>query len=675
MHRHLLIRVCLATILWSPSLCAQERRAKEKPTPDVIGQAAGITVLREEFDGGGPVLKSIPAEDMDGSGWQTSDAKIAPRRENGQLVSGGEGGVAGIMLPPLSPHGEVTITASLNVRTGPALVLGFTEAVRHPKDGSTGPLLRITGDGRLQVQQDADTRVGEAVIPRVPKKPVTLVILYRCWDKTLSVAAGGKEILRGVLPNAPAVPHRCFTVAYEADEAKAGPALDAVQIDYVPVARPAPMIPHKTVTVQDTTLAGIAKAIAAANTMSGPDNIIEVSIPKGDYRFLDADGAKDAQVFLALGLKHLIINWNNSTITIGNPDRGLFSLSHGKHVTVRNIAGIDYPTDNLPFTQGTVRAMNDAARTFDLEIDEGHPLPTNDFFARALKGGQNWGQLIDPARPGARAPGAAMEYFIKDIQPLQGRLFRFVADRQLYGFRVGGRYAHCPRAGNEIFRIFGAEDIRLENITGHSCANFWSMIYTSSISYYNVKVLVKPGRLMSVNGDIATGNQNKVWIEDCWFEGNADDVCHQNQGRGTFITNTVLRNTRRFGVWFNSSEFGVVKECQFDSLGKYPVCGMKDPENQNAVPFSSRSMLISRNSFQNLRDDAIFLNWTYTQNHPSPEWNAYWRIVGNTSTAPISIANANAVRCVGNADPDGRPAQIEVEHNRCKDVVVLPLGR
>jgi hypothetical protein len=664
----------IACLVLAEALPAQERKAKETVTPNVIGQAEGITLLREEFNGGGSVLKSNPAEDLDGSGWQTTDAKTEPRRENGQLVSGGEGGVAGIMLPPLSPHGELTITVSLNVRTGPALFLGFTEAVRHPKDGAVGPLLRITGDGRLQVHQDVATRVGEAIIPRVPKKPTSLTILYRCWDKTLSVSASGKEILRGVLPNAPAIPHRFFTVAYEADEAKEGPALDAVRIDYVPVARPTPMVPHKSVTVQDTSLAGIAKAIQAANGMSGPDNIIEVSIPKGDYRFLDADGAKDAQVFLALGLKHLIINWNDSTITIGNPNRGLFSLSHGKHVTVRNIAGIDYPTDNLPFTQGTVRAMNDAARTFDLEIDEGYPLPTNEFFQRALTGGQNWGQLIDPARPGARAPGSALEYYIKDYQPLQGRIFRFVADRQLFGFRVGGRYAHCPRAGNEIFRIFGAEDIRLENITGHSCANFWSMIYTSSISYHNVKVLMKPGRLMSVNGDIATGNQNKLWIEDCIFEGNADDVCHQNQGRGTFITNTVFRNTRRFGVWFNSSEFGVVKDCQFDGLGKYAVCGMKDPENQNSVPFSSRSILVTRNSFQNLKDDAIFLTWTYTQNHPAPEWNSYWRIVGNSSTAPIRIANAKAVRCVGNGDPNGRPAQITIDKSRCTEVEVLPQG-
>jgi hypothetical protein len=674
MQRHLVIRACLATILLLPLLSAQERKVKEKVTPDVIGQADGITLLRDEFTGGGSVLKSIPAEDLDGSGWQTSDAKTEPRRENGQLVSGGEGSVAAIMLPPLSPHGEVTVTLTLELRPGPGLMLGFTDAVHHPKDGAGGPLLRISGEGRMAVHQDAGTRLGEAVIPRGLKKPVTLVIRYRLWDKTVIASCNDKEIARAVLATAPAVPHRCFAIAYEAKDAKSGPALETLRIDYVPVARPEPMAPHRAVVVQDTTLAGITKAIAAANSMSGPDNIVEVSIPKGDYRFLDADGVKDAQVFLALGLKYLIINWNDSTITIGNPDRGLFSLSHGKHVTVRNIAGIDYPTDNLPFTQGTVRAMNEAARTFDLEIDEGYPLPNNDFFARALKGGQNWGQLIDPTRPGARAPGSAMEYYIKDIQPLQGRIFRFVADRQLFGFRVGGRYAHCPRAGNEIFRIFGAEDIRLENITGHSCANFWSMIYTSSISYHNVKVLMKPGRLMSVNGDIATGNQNKLWIEDCLFEGNADDVCHQNQGLGTFITNTMFRNSRRFGVWFNSGEFGVVKDCQFDGLGSYAVCGMKDPQGKTNVPYASRNMLISRNSFQNLKDDAIFLTWTYTLNDPSPDWNAYWRIVGNSSTAPTRIVNANAVRCVGNSNSTGRPAQIEVDKNRCKDVEVLPQG-
>ncbi len=674
MLNRLVVRALVVTFLLLPLLSAQERKTKEKVTPNVIGQADGITLLRDEFNGGGSVLKSTPAEDLDGSGWRTSDAKTEPRRENGQLVSGGEGGVAGIMLPPLSPHGEVTMTVSLTVRTGPAMFLGFTDAVRHPKDGAVGPLLRITGDGRLHVHQDAATRVGEAVIPRVPKKPVTLVVTYRFWDKTLSVSVGGKEILRGVLPNAPAIPHRCFTVAYEADEAKAGPALDAVRIDYVPVARPTQMVPHKTVTVQDTSLAGITKAIQAANGMSGPDNIIAVSIPKGNYTFTPPAGNKDGQIFPVLGLKHLIIDWNDSTISIGEPDRGLFSLSHGKNVTVRNIAGIDYPTDKLPFTQGTVQAMNEAARTFDLEIDEGYPLPSNEFFQRALKGSQNWGQLIDPTRPGTRPPGAAQEYFIKDIQPLQGRIFRYVLDIQLHGFRVGSRFAHCPRAGNEIFRIFDAQDIRLENITGHSCANFWSMIYTSWVSYHNVKVLMKPGRLMSVNGDIATGVKNKLWIEDCVFEGSADDVCHQCQGLATFITNTVFRNTRRFGVWFNSGDFGVVTNCQFDAVGKYPICGMKDPHMQDNIPYAARNMLCSGNQFQNLRSEAIFLTFKYTQQDPAPHWNSYWRLVNNRSTAPMRIVNATNVRCVGNLDAMGRPAQIEVDNNRCKDVAVLPQG-
>ena len=668
MHHVLLTCILGITVLAATSLHGgDETAAGSRPA---IGQTAGLTLLTDEFDGVGSVTKGLPQEDIDGSGWQTPMADGQPRREGGRLVSGGEGGVAAIMLPPLSRHGEITITASLFLRGGGSLIMGFTDAVRNPRDGAGGPLLRIGGDGRLVLFQDATTAAKEAQIPRpaTPDRPVTLTILHRIWERTLVVSANGRTIATATFAKAPNDTYRCLALAFDAADPKAGPAVDALRVEYVPVPRPQPMVANQTVVVRDTTLAGITKAIQDANARSAPDNIIAVSIPKGDYHFKVPNGFSGGQLFLVLGLKNLIIDWNDSNIIIDDPWYGLFSLSHGNRVTVRNIASIDYPQDNLPFTQGTIRAFNEAARTFDLEIDAGYPLPNNTFFMRKS---MNWGQLMDPARPGMQVPGSALHYDITSIQQLQGRLFRYALNLPLYAIQVGSRFAHCPRTGNEVFRIFEAEDVRLENVTGHSCANFWSMIYHARVSYDNVRVLLKPGRLMTVNGDIASGEQNRLWIEDCLFEGNADDICHQFRGEGTFVADSIFRRSRRFGVWFNTGEHGVVKGCLFDGVGKYAITGMKEPGMREDIRLSSRNILCFGNTIRNGEDDdAVFIEAMHTRPDPAPHWNTYWRLIGNSATAPITIRSASNVKCINNIDPGGRPAVINVDQGRTRDVVV-----
>lgn len=635
----------------------------------VIGQMAGLTLLADDFDGTGPITANKPAEDINGHGWLTTMANLQPRCDGGRLVSGGEGGVAAIMLPPLSRHGEITISATLLLRGGGSLTMGFSTAASNLRDGDVGPLLRIGGNGQWEVFRDASTAVkaGRILRPTDPGRPVGLTILYRLWDRTMVVSANGRVLANATFAKTPPDPYRCLNIIFDAADAKSGPAIDALRIDYVPVPRPQPMVANQTVVVRDTTVAGITKAIQDANARSGPDNIIEVSIPKGDYHIKIPDGFTGGQIFLVLGLKNLIIDWNDSTIVIDDPWFGLFSLSHGNRVTVRNIASIDYPQDNLPFTQGTVRAFNEADRTFDLEIDAGYPLPDNAFFKRKS---MNWGQVIDPAKPGTQAAGSALHYDIKSVTNLGGRLFRYAIQQQLYAIRTGSRFAHCPRTGNEVFRIFEAEDIRLENITGHSGPNFWSMIYHARVSYDNVRVLLKPGRMMSVNGDIASGEQNRLWIEDCVFEGNADDICHQFRGEALFVANSIFRRSRRFGVWFNTSEHGVVKGCLFDGVGKFAITGMKEPGMREDIRFASRNIICVENTIRNCDDDdGITLGSTHTQQDASSHWNTYWRLIGNSSSVPISIKNATDVACVGNYEPSGRPTAIEVDQARCREIV------
>jgi hypothetical protein len=666
---HLRTSLHLAAVTLLMTLLSAQEEPRPAARPATIDEV-GVTLVRDEFAGSGSVLAGAPAEDLDGGGWLTTDPAIQPGRAEGLLRSGGAGGVAAIRLPPLSPQGEVTISTGVVLRDGPAVLFGFTDALRHPSAGAAGPLVRIAGDGRVTVLQDPATSLGEARIPRgsSPTTPLPVVMRYRLWDKSVSVSAGGKDLVRAVLTAAPAVPHRVFTIAFAAPDVASGPALDALHINYVPLERPQTPVPHRTVVVQDTSLEGITKALTDANAESGPENLIEVSIPTGDYHFTPSPQTKE-HLFRLFGLRHLIINWNASTITIHDPAMGLHNLSAGRNVTVRNIASVDFPQDRLPFTQGTVRVLDQKAGSFDLEIDEGYPSPTNDFFTRSRRG-ESWGQLIDPATPGLRPRGAAMEYWINQVEPVTGRTFRYQMKGPLHGFQVGSRFVDCPRAGNALFRIFDAKNVRLENITGHSSPHFWSMVYNSTVSYHRVRVVLKPGRLMTANGDLVTGTGNRLWMDHCEFEGNADDICHQFRGEATYIANSLFRNNRRFGVWFNTGEFGVVTNCLFDGIGSFAITGMKEPDMQEDIRFATRTVLCVGNRFRNLGTDAIVTHSTHTREDPSPHWNTYWRLVRNDSTAPFRIGNATDVRCVANSNGAGGIATIKVDAAKTADVVI-----
>ena len=137
----LLHPLCVLALFASPLLSAYEQPANTDRArrPSSLGQAEGITLVSDDFTGSGSLLRGVPEEDIDGGGWKTTDAAIQPRRDGGRLVSGGADGVAAIMLPPLSPHGEVTITVTLSLRGDHGMMLGFTDAVHHPKEGGSGP--------------------------------------------------------------------------------------------------------------------------------------------------------------------------------------------------------------------------------------------------------------------------------------------------------------------------------------------------------------------------------------------------------------------------------------------------------------------------------------------------------------------------------------------------------
>lgn len=629
----------------------------------------------DSFNSSGPLLESVAQEDIHGDGWKSANPALQPLRDNGLLVSGGVNSTASLQLPPLSPHGELSVSMRVLLRGNASFSLGLTTGASSYFAEGDGPFVQVMGDGRLALCANTGSRIQTTLAKPdgTYEHSVALVMLHRLWSHSLSVYADGTEIVTMAMPKSVGESNRWLTISFASADAKGAPGLDALRVDYVPVPRPVKPVPHRTVQVTNATREGILKAIWAANATSSPDNIVEINIPKGDYLFTVPQGTERSHVFSTYGLKHMIIDWNGSNITIAEPDLGFQCLSDSRNVTVRNIASIDYPQENLPFTQGTIRAIDTEARTFDLEIDDGFPQPDNAYFrSRTPKNSEHWGQLVDAEHPGRQPVGAKREYWIKGTRRLENGMFRYtLKEPEMPGLQVGSRFADCPRSGNEIFRVFKANNVRLENITGHSCPNFWSMIYFTSISYHNVQVRLKPGRLMTANGDLVTGVDNTLWMEHCRFEGNADDICHQYRGRATFITDTEFRDNRRFGVWFNTGGFGVVKDCLFDGVGFHAIAGMKEPGMDEGGQFGSRNIICVGNRILNVRDPGIFLNSCHTRSDRSSHWNTYWRLLRNSSTTPMRIHNATDVRLVDNRDGSGAPARIDVDPEKTKDIEIV----
>lgn len=645
------------------------------PTDSAKGDAPGLPLLMDSFNNSGSLLDSAPQVDIHGGGWTSAHPALQPRRDNGLLVSGGESSTASLQLPPISPHGEVSISMQVLLRGSSSFSLGLTTGASSDLARGDGPFVQVMGDGRIALCANAGSRIQTTLSKpdATAEHSVALVMLHRLWNHSLSVYANGSELATMTMPKSVGEAGRWLTISFASADAKGAPGLNDLRVDYTPVPRPTVLVPHRTVTVTDTTREGILKAIGTANATTGPDNIVEISIPKGDYIFSVPKGTDRNHIFSTYGLKYMIIDWNGSSITITDPDLGFQCLSDGNNVTVRNIASIDYPQDNLPFTQGTVRAIDTAALTFDLEIDAGYPKPDNAYFSsRTPMNSEHWGQLIDEDHPGRQPAGVKREYWIKAVRRLENGMFRYtLKEPHMNGFRIGVRFADCPRSGNEIFRVFSAKKVRLENITGHSCPNFWSMIYFTSISYHNVQVRLKPGRLMTANGDLVSGVDNLLWMERCRFEGNADDICHQFRGRATFITDTEFRDNRRFGVWFNTSAFGVVKNCLFDGVGFHAIAGMKEPGMDEGGQFGSRNVLCVDNRILNVRDSGIFLNSCHTKSDSSPHWNVYWRLVRNQSSTPIRIHNATDVRLVDNRGDSNGPAAVDHNPGNTKNIEII----
>jgi hypothetical protein len=285
--------------------------------------------------------------------------------------------------------------------------------------------------------------------------------------------------------------------------------------------------------ITDTTRA-MAEAILAAAASCGPTEIL---LEEGAYLF-DAPTAQQAAILLT-GAQDLTITGvsGKTTFVITNPGIGTFLLQDCMNISLRGIS-VDY--DPLPYTQGTIVAIDREGGTLDLAIDPGYPLPDEAYFAEA--------NLRLGARGNLR--GNETEYsrhtLLADTASLvRDRIYRiytsllnqFGESNNTYGklvfakdhLRVGDRFTYTAlRYTQAAVCAWRSRNLSISEITvyaGPSIATMWALCDTVHIS--RLVIEIKPGtdRLLSANADgvHALGVRNGILMEHCRISGNGDD--------------------------------------------------------------------------------------------------------------------------------------------------------
>ena len=220
---------------------------------------------------------------------------------------------------------------------------------------------------------------------------------------------------------------------------------------------------------------------------------------------------------------------DKTEIIVTNPRVGVFSASHCDGVTFKDFS-IDY--DPLPFTQGTIVAVDLENVAFDLDIDPEFPLLSEPWFGKASDDHGKWGMIFDPREPRLK-PGAADHLFLATWTHVTQRVWRMRPQprmkNRLRGMTVGDRFVHMARGvGGAGIALHACRNGLVEDVTIYaSPSTAMVLVANEAVRVRGLTVCRRPGskRLLSTDADGVHCQQNRVGpiIEDCSFSGMADD--------------------------------------------------------------------------------------------------------------------------------------------------------
>jgi hypothetical protein len=269
-------------------------------------------------------------------------------------------------------------------------------------------------------------------------------------------------------------------------------------------------------------------AIQAAIASGQP---AEVRFGPGDYRMT---GTGRGTYCMPIGqARNLTIRGAGprTRLMVSSPDAGVFLIMAGRNVRLQDLS-MDY--DPAPFTQGVVKAISVEEGWFDLEIEPGYTTPDAPNFVNADEPYGKWGMILDPATRRIRT-GTPDHYMTPRWEARGGRVWRFFTPQEHYrlglrAMKVGDRYVHLARGYASAILAQGCDGIAIENVTVHASPGLAVGLVGNrgTIRVRNLQVRFPKGsnRLLTTNADGVHCQQNRSGpiIEDCYFEGMADDA-------------------------------------------------------------------------------------------------------------------------------------------------------
>ncbi len=246
----------------------------------------------------------------------------------------------------------------------------------------------------------------------------------------------------------------------------------------------------------------------------------EFTAAPGDYRF----GSPDLKNF-PITAKDFTLNaygatfWFNGRIPVD-----AFQISGCKNFALKG-ATVDY--DPFPYTQGTIVKIDPEAKTYDIKIDPGFPMPDG-----WRMGGNVKAVFFTP--DGLKMRRTRLDW-VSSLERLDEGLYRA---KCTYGFifsykddppQTGDRAVLPDRSMRMAFKLQECEAVTLEGITVYSCPN---MVFSEGNGeggniYRNCKVVRRPGtkRLIASNADVfhSIKARKGPLIEGCEFSYACDD--------------------------------------------------------------------------------------------------------------------------------------------------------